>query len=97
MFSCRLHVSWSDIHTLETSFSPPGPQNGLLFHRRHYLRRLDANHTLKEAKRVLVKAHRSPAGGKCYVCMQPGVYSVLLSEFTKGVVSDLTMSYFSQR
>lgn len=41
------------------------------------------------------QARHSPAGGKCYVCMQPHVHFVLLSEFTKGDVSDLNMSYYS--
>lgn len=68
------------------------------FHSLRYVRRLEANDThLKNTNKRFSRAHHSPAGGKCYVCMQPGVYSVLLSEFTKGVVSDLTMSYFSLR
>lgn len=76
-------VSWSDIHSLKTFLSAPELQNGLL---------LNTCYFRKNLTQVFSKAHHSPAGGKRYVCMQPGVYSVLLSEFTKGAVYVLLLS-----
>lgn len=43
------------------------------FHTRHCVRRPEANHTHIEPSKPS-RAHHSPAGGKCYVHMQPGVY-----------------------
>lgn len=78
----HLCMCWSDIHTLKT---------WLLDHR------MDSSSTsciisedlsqtvhTKTPNKSSSKTHRSPAGGKCYVCMQPGVCSVLLSWVYQG-------------
>ena len=87
VFPVGLRMSWSDTHSLEnclnsrtTEWTPLSTPDIISEDLREII------HT-KNPNKNFGKARHLPAGGKCYVCMQPSVYSSFCLEFTKGFVS----------
>lgn len=96
VFSVGLCMFWSDMRTLETSFLTPRPQNGLLPRPASVQKTWDKQYTPRTQIRVSVKPiiHLLVANAMSVCNLVSTLFFCL--EFTKGLVSDLTMSYFSE-
>lgn len=76
---CRSCESRSDIHFLETCYLNSRTSEWTPLTHPTLFQKTWGKSSILRTQTSFCNAHQLPAGGKCYVCMQPGVYSFVLS------------------